>query len=109
MMTSHGCADDIFREAFFFLATNVVIVFGLVTADYTLAVLEATPDVFTVVPKYPSPTLLARALFLPRSQYDERRLVGIAQAVARLRGKSRSFYLASGTFSGRLRIDLVLL
>ncbi|KAI9882541.1 MAG: hypothetical protein M1823_005711 [Watsoniomyces obsoletus] len=97
------------EEAFFFLATNVIIVLGLVTADYTLAVLDATPKVFPVVPKYPSPALLARALFLPRSQYDELRLEGIAQAAARLQGKSRSFYLASGTFGGRLRIDLVLL
>ena len=31
------------------------------------------------------------------------------QALARLRTKSRSFYLASGVFQGRLRIDLILL
>ena len=31
------------------------------------------------------------------------------QALGRLRAKSRSFYLASGVFQGRLRIDLVLL
>ncbi|KAI9784503.1 MAG: hypothetical protein M1816_000823 [Peltula sp. TS41687] len=53
--------------------------------------------------------LLLRGLFLDPLNYDERRTAGIAQAVSRLKNKSRSFYLASATFEGRLRIDLILL
>lgn len=37
------------------------------------------------------------------------RITGLSQALVRLRKKSRSFYLASGVFQGRLRIDLILL
>ena len=36
-------------------------------------------------------------------------ILGLQQAVDRLKKKSRSFYLASSTFSGRLRIDLIIL
>ena len=46
---------------------------------------------------------------MPTSNYDDDRLEGMQQALARLRAKSRSFYLASGVFQGRLRIDLILL
>ena len=53
--------------------------------------------------------MLVRALLVPTSQYDEARVDGLQDALARLRKKSRSFYLASGVFEGRLRIDLVLL
>ena len=41
--------------------------------------------------------------------YDGERLAGIQEAVRRLQKKSRSFYLASSVFSGRLRTDLILL
>jgi 15-cis-phytoene synthase/lycopene beta-cyclase len=37
------------------------------------------------------------------------RIQGIKEAVGRLKAKSRSFYFASSVFTGRLRIDLVLL
>ena len=43
------------------------------------------------------------------AHYDNDRIVGLQEALARLREKSRSFYLASGCFQGRLRIDLILL
>ena len=36
-------------------------------------------------------------------------MAGLQQALRRLRAKSRSFYLASGVFQGRLRVDLILL
>jgi len=52
---------------------------------------------------------LLRACVLPSSEYDVRRIEGIREAVVRLRGKSRSFYLASSVFPGRIRIDLTLL
>ncbi|KAL9095791.1 MAG: hypothetical protein Q9165_001788 [Trypethelium subeluteriae] len=41
--------------------------------------------------------------------YDEDQILGLTQAALRLQSKSRSFFLASGAFSGRLRIDLTIL
>lgn len=97
------------EEAVFFLATNVLIVFGLVAFDNAIAILESFPSLFPTVPRWPSPMLLVQALVTDSARYDEDRLLGIQQAVSRLQKKSRSFYLASATFSGRLRIDLMLL
>ena len=97
------------EEAVFFLVTNVLIVFGLIAFDNAFAILQTFPDLFVTVPELPSPLLLVRALLVPVSAYSDDRIQGLQQALARLRAKSRSFYLASGVFQGRLRIDLVLL
>lgn len=97
------------EEAVFFLVTNVLIVFGLIAFDNAFAILQTFPSLFRTVPGLPSPLLLVRALLVPSSAYDDDRIRGLQQALARLRAKSRSFYLASGVFQGRLRIDLVLL
>ena len=97
------------EEAIFFLVTNVLIVFGLVAFDNALAILETFPDLFASVPTLPSPLLLVKALLVPVQAYDDDRIQGLQQALSRLRSKSRSFYLASGVFQGRLRIDLILL
>lgn len=97
------------EEAIFFLLTNCLIVFGLVAFDNAMAVLTTFPAHFREVPSLPSPAMLVRALLLPAAAYDDDRILGLQQSVQRLQAKSRSFYLASGTFSGRLRIDLVLL
>ena len=67
------------------------------------------PALFPIVPELPSPVKLVQAFLVPISKYDESRINGLQDALARLRKKSRSFYLASGVFEGRLRIDLVLL
>lgn len=97
------------EEAIFFLLTNTMVVFGLVAFDNALAILQTFPHLFAKVPQLPSPTLLIQALSTPTSQYDINRIIGLKQAVARLQRKSRSFFLASSTFEGRLRIDLILL
>ncbi|OTB10991.1 hypothetical protein K445DRAFT_340681 [Daldinia sp. EC12] len=97
------------EEAAFFLLTNALIVFGLVAFDRALAVLYTFPELFPIIPEMPPPSLLARALLLDPLKYDMTRVVGIREAVQTLRRKSRSFYLASSVFPGRLRIDLVLL
>lgn len=83
--------------------------FGLVAFDNALAILNVFPSLFPTTPSLPSPKLLVKALLVPVSQYDDERISGLHEALARLRRKSRSFYLASGCFQGRLRIDLVLL
>ncbi|GAB7359557.1 hypothetical protein MBLNU230_g6745t1 [Neophaeotheca triangularis] len=97
------------EEAIFFLLTNCLIVFGLVAFDNAMAILHIFPAHFPSVPSVPSPLLLIRALILPSAAYDDDRIIGLQQAVDRLQAKSRSFYLASSTFQGRLRIDLILL
>ena len=97
------------EEAVFFLATNVLIVFGLVAFDNAFAILQTFPSLFSTCPTLPSPLLLVNALLIPPTMYDEERVNGLKQALARLRAKSRSFYLASGVFQGRLRVDMVLL
>lgn len=98
-----------FREAVFFLVTNVLIVFGLIAFDNAFAILQSFPSLFPTIPTLPSPVLLIRALLIPTASYDDDRIEGLQQALGRLRAKSRSFYLASGVFQGRLRVDLVLL
>ncbi|KAI9755236.1 MAG: hypothetical protein M4579_004368 [Chaenotheca gracillima] len=97
------------EEAVFFLATNTLIVFGLVAFDNAIAVLELFPALFPPPPTLPWPSTLVRALLISSDRYRATRVAGIAEALARLRAKSRSFYLASAVFTGRLRIDLVLL
>lgn len=97
------------REALFFLVSNTLVVLGMVAFDNSTAVLEAFPSVTTTVPAWPSPLLLVKALLVDQSQYDDDRVLGISQAMSRLKRKSRSFSLASATFEGRLRIDMVLL
>ncbi|KAF7196889.1 Bifunctional lycopene cyclase/phytoene synthase [Pseudocercospora fuligena] len=97
------------EEAIFFLLTNALIVCGLVAFDHAIAVLNAFPAHFPTVPGMPSPVLLIKALLLPARAYDDDRIFGLQQSVERLKRKSRSFYLASSTFQGRLRIDLIIL
>lgn len=97
------------EEAVFFLVTNTLVVFGCCAFDNAVAILDAFPDLYPKVPAIPSPMLLVEALMLPNAAYDAERLVGLRNALNILSRKSRSFYLASGVFSRRLRIDLVIL
>ena len=87
----------------------MLIVFGLIAFDNAFAILQTFPNLFSTLPTLPSPLLLVQALLYPINSYDDNRIEGLQQALARLRAKSRSFYLASGVFQGRLRVDLVLL
>lgn len=97
------------EEAVFFLLTNTLVVWGSTAFDNAIAILDAFPQQFPIVPGIPSPLLLLKALLLPTSKYDVTRLRGLQNALTVLARKSRSFYLASGVFPGRLRIDLILL
>jgi 15-cis-phytoene synthase/lycopene beta-cyclase len=97
------------EEALFFLVTNTLIVFGQLAFDNALAVLYTFPALFSSPPNLPSPALLMRALLTSPNDYDAARLAGLQDAVLRLKRKSRSFYLASSTFPGPLRADLLLL
>ncbi|KAJ6262054.1 hypothetical protein Dda_2857 [Drechslerella dactyloides] len=98
------------EEAVFFLVTNILITFGQLAFDHTLAVLNGFPEIFlTAIPSWPSIGLLVRGLSIPVKDYPARRILGLRNAVSKLNGKSRSFSLASSVFEGRLRIDLTLL
>lgn len=97
------------EEAIFFLATNILVVYGLVAFDNSIAVIQSFPNLFPSSPELPSPVLLVRALLIDSCHYDGERIAGFQSSVERLKKKSRSFYLASATFSGRMRIDLILL
>jgi 15-cis-phytoene synthase/lycopene beta-cyclase len=97
------------EEAVFFLITNALIVFGLVAFDNALAILNTFSPFAWALPEWPSPVLLVRALLKPKAEYNEQRIAGLEEAVERLKRKSRSFYLASGAFEGKLRIDLIIL
>ncbi|EXJ85526.1 hypothetical protein A1O1_05890 [Capronia coronata CBS 617.96] len=97
------------EEAVFFLMTNTLVVCGSIAYDNAAAVLDAFPSTFAVVPGIPSPALLLKGIFLSTSKYDIARIRGLQNALEVLARKSRSFYLASGVFAGRLRIDLILL
>ena len=97
------------EEAVFFLLTNTLIVWGSTAFDNAMAILDAFPEHFPQVPGTPSTLLMFKALFLPTSKYNTARIEGLQNALTVLAKKSRSFYLASGVFTGRLRIDLILL
>lgn len=97
------------EEALFFLLTNTLIVFGQLAFDNALAILYTFPKLFPNAAVLPSPIALIEALCTPTSRYDEARVTGLQEAVTRLKRKSRSFYLASSTFQGQLRSDLMLL
>ncbi|KAI0201769.1 hypothetical protein F4808DRAFT_98037 [Astrocystis sublimbata] len=97
------------EEAVFFLSTNALIVFGLVAFDRGMAVLDTFPEMFPASSEGLSPTLLVRAILTNPAKYNMKRIRGIREAVSTLQRKSRSFYLASAVFPGRVRIDLILL
>ena len=71
--------------------------------------MQTFPSLLPTMPTLPSPLLLVQALLFPTTSYDDDRIEGLQEALGRLRAKSRSFYLASAVFQGRLRVDLVLL
>jgi 15-cis-phytoene synthase/lycopene beta-cyclase len=113
---SHGTKLDVhlwdgleIEEALFFLVTNMLIVFGQVAFDNSLSILSACPSLFPAPSPLPSPALLMGALLTSASRYDEERIKGLEEAVLRLKKKSRSFYLASSTFQGQIRTELLLL
>ncbi|KAI2617074.1 hypothetical protein GGR54DRAFT_210755 [Hypoxylon sp. NC1633] len=97
------------EEAVFFLVTNALIVFGLVALDRALAVLYTHPEMSTAKEEIPRLTHLFDSLLAKPEDLDMVRVRGIREAIGILRRKSRSFYLASSVFPGRLRIDLILL
>lgn len=87
----------------------MLVVFGLIAFDNTIAIVDTFPHWFPQASATPSLWFAIHALLIPSSRYDTERLVGVKQALDRLQRKSRSFFLASSTFAGRLRIDLILL
>lgn len=121
------------REALFFLVTNILIIFGSTTFDYVFSIICAFPSQYPELSPTPS---LATAFAAFKMAFDSGfvlspadnqqelanvhiensafsrdivRLRSILDAVERIRGKSRSFWIASVAFEGRLKVDLILL
>ncbi|KAI9669015.1 MAG: hypothetical protein M1831_000607 [Alyxoria varia] len=95
-------------KAVFFLLTNTLVVFGLAAFDHAMAIQHTFPE----LSRLPGAPVLVRAmdvLLQPESAYDKDRIIGLSHAIQTLQQKSRSFYLASSTFEGELRVDLVFL
>jgi 15-cis-phytoene synthase / lycopene beta-cyclase len=97
------------EEAVFFLVTNILVTWGAYAFDNAVAILDIFPNRFPVAPGMPSPWLLIKSLLMSTYDYDQERLNGLKNALDVLSKKSRSFYLASGVFARRLRIDLIVL
>ncbi|KAK6348818.1 hypothetical protein TWF730_009587 [Orbilia blumenaviensis] len=98
------------EEAIFFLVTNILITFGQLAFDHTLAVINGFPEIFNMaIPSWPPLQLMVRGLSVSVNNYTPRRILNLRDAIMKLQNKSRSFSLASSVFEGRLRIDLVLL
>ncbi|GAA5864748.1 hypothetical protein JCM8547_008295 [Rhodosporidiobolus lusitaniae] len=97
------------EEAVFFLLTNVMIVFGLATCDYCLAVYDlrsyktGKSSAFPPVSQY-LPIILQQ----PEEQQRER-IDDLRAAIEILSVHSKSFSTASMVFDGRLRLDLLAL
>lgn len=83
--------------------------FGLVAFDNALAVLYTFSPFESLIPEWPSPLVLVKALMMHASEYDDQRILGLQEAVIRLKKKSRSFFLASGAFEGKIRVYLTVL
>ncbi|KAK6508134.1 hypothetical protein TWF506_010236 [Arthrobotrys conoides] len=98
------------EEAVFFLITNILITFGQLAFDHTLAVINGFPEIFNfAIPSWPPFSVMVRGLSMAVRNYTPRRISNLRDAIMKLQNKSRSFSLASSVFEGRLRIDLVLL
>ncbi|EGX53927.1 hypothetical protein AOL_s00004g586 [Orbilia oligospora ATCC 24927] len=98
------------EEALFFLMSNILITFGQLAFDHTLAVINGFPEIFNfAIPSWPSLFIMIRGLGISVRNYTPRRVSNLRDAILKLQNKSRSFSLASSVFEGRLRIDLVLL
>lgn len=91
-----------------------MVVLGLIAFDYSATLIHTFPELSPHA-RYLSPVTAIQVLLFDtslqngRSAYHVDRISGLGQAIDRLERKSRSFYLASSTFEGPLRIDLILL
>ncbi|GAA5993431.1 hypothetical protein JCM11641_007156 [Rhodosporidiobolus odoratus] len=97
------------EEAVFFLLTNVMIVFGLITCDYCLAVHDLRSYGSISSSTFPPlsaffPILLHAPNLKQRMMIDDLRA-----AIEILSVHSKSFSTASMVFDGRLRLDLLAL
>ncbi|KAF7715187.1 terpene cyclase [Penicillium ucsense] len=99
------------EEATFFLLSNVMVVFGMVTMDHAIAL--AQYDVVTSdSPGRSLPSLGKMAysyMAQQRKPLDEGFLDGLCAAVTELSRKSQSMYLGSAMFQDGLRVDLIFL
>ncbi|PWY65989.1 terpenoid synthase, partial [Aspergillus heteromorphus CBS 117.55] len=94
------------EEAIFFLATNLMIVGGLVGFDYAFALEE-----YRVLSTPSAESSLKRTVLglIQPVTFDRGLISDLSQAVARLKDRSQSMFLGSALFRGQLRMDLIFL
>ena len=97
------------EDALFFLTIAALTVSGLAAADQALAIIDISPNLFPSVPRWPSLHMILKACVTRPWDLDLQRIQAIRDADERLTLKSRSFHRASFAFTGRFRIDLILL
>ncbi|RAL17586.1 Lycopene beta-cyclase [Aspergillus homomorphus CBS 101889] len=99
------------EEALFFLATNTMIVLGLIAVDHAIATAQyqiaAVPDEKNKA--FPSFWALLVGYLRRDDIYDAAFITELLDAVNTLQKKSQSMYMASAVFQGQLRIDLIFL
>ncbi|PYH94562.1 terpenoid synthase [Aspergillus ellipticus CBS 707.79] len=96
------------EEAIFFLATNTMIIAGLVGCDYAFAIQEYRFLSEPITSHKSSLKATVLGLIHP-IHINEDLISDLCQAVERLKEKSQSMFLGSALFQGQLRIDLIFL
>jgi 15-cis-phytoene synthase/lycopene beta-cyclase len=115
MLCLRGCGGltraSVHREAIFFIATNVLIVFGLIASDFSLAIHDAYPSLYPLKTSssFPSLPQVLKSVTTSPNSYPQQHLTDLQDAIHTLAKASPSFHAASVTFEGKLRLDLLSL
>ncbi|KAJ5560537.1 Bifunctional lycopene cyclase/phytoene synthase [Penicillium frequentans] len=99
------------EEALFFLMTNIMIVFGIITMDHALAIAEYDVIISNSAERH-RPSffgIFCSYMTGQRRSFDTRFLKGLNAAIEKLSQKSQNMYLGSAMFNDRLRVDLIML
>lgn len=79
-------------------------------SDYSLAIHDTYPEHYPLEPNcFPSIPSVLKSVITAPEMYDTARLDHLKIAIALLRAKSKSFYVASLLLDGKLKLDLLSL
>ncbi|KAE8379185.1 Lycopene beta-cyclase [Aspergillus bertholletiae] len=98
------------EEMLFFLATNVMIVFGLACVDHAIAIATCqraqSPE---AVQNFPSSFGILAQFVTNKYHPDKQFVASLGKAAARLAASSQALHVGSAMFQGPLRVDLIFL
>ncbi|KAK4705482.1 15-cis-phytoene synthase / lycopene beta-cyclase, partial [Phenoliferia sp. Uapishka_3] len=97
------------EEAIFFLLTNVLVVFGTVAIDFTMAVHDLCATTWGLSQQRIGTFSVIQCIIASPDKYPQERLGALRDAADIVRRKSRSFWTASFVFEGPLKLDLLSL